>query len=113
MWQHPLAGPAVDWEEPFLVLPVLRRRFDQESPDGLIKIWNVETGLEMRTVSDHAGFVRAMSFSPDGKILISADSERIQFWNADNGKGLLVNSQTATDGNQIIVESLISRMYGQ
>ncbi len=37
-----------------------------------IKLWDVETGVEIRTLRGHTGIVHGVAFSPDGRLLASA-----------------------------------------
>ncbi|NCS52709.1 MAG: hypothetical protein GPJ23_10240, partial [Microcystis aeruginosa G13-05] len=36
------------------------------SADNTIKLWNVETGQEIRTLKGHDNYVYSVNFSPDG-----------------------------------------------
>ncbi len=55
--------------------------------DGTIKLWNVETGKEIRTLKGHDGYVLSVNFSPDGKTLVSgSDDNTIKLWNVETGK---------------------------
>jgi len=45
--------------------------------DGVIKLWHVPTGSELRALSGHADAVRSVAFSPDGKVIASGSAERI------------------------------------
>lgn len=57
------------------------------SEDNTIKLWNLSTGKEIRTLHGHSGFVRAIAFSPDGQILVSGSNDKtIKLWNLSNGK---------------------------
>ena len=40
--------------------------------DQTIKIWNLETGVEQKTLRGHQGNIIALAFSPDGKTLVSS-----------------------------------------
>ena len=60
------------------------------SGDDTIKLWNVETGQEIRTLTEHNSNdyrnVLSVSFSPDGKTLASGGEDNIiKLWNGDNG----------------------------
>ncbi|WP_414579649.1 WD40 repeat domain-containing protein, partial [Anabaena sp. CCY 9402-a] len=57
------------------------------SGDKTIKLWNLETGKEIRTLNGHSEFVWSVSFSPDGKTLASgSDDKTIKLWNLETGK---------------------------
>jgi WD40 repeat protein len=65
------------------------------SPDGrmlatgstFIKLFDLETGLQIRTLRRDSGILKALAFSPDGKTLISSGlSQRIELWNVFTGK---------------------------
>ncbi len=52
------------------------------SSDTTIKIWNLATGQEIRTLNGHSSWVNSVAFSPDGKTLASGSSDdTIKIWN--------------------------------
>jgi WD40 repeat protein len=54
--------------------------------DNTIKLWNVETGQEIRTLKGHDSYLTSVNFSPDGKTLVSgSDDNTIKLWNGSNG----------------------------
>jgi WD40 repeat protein len=56
------------------------------SSDKTIKLWNVETGKEIRTLHGHDSYVYSVNFSPDGKTLVSGSYDNtIKLWNGSNG----------------------------
>ena len=46
------------------------------SMDDTLKVWEVDTGLELRTLSGHSGFVNAAALMPDGQRAVSGSNER-------------------------------------
>jgi WD40 repeat protein len=59
------------------------------SGDDTIKLWNVETGQEIRTLTGHNSGVLSVSFSPDGKTLATGSGDgTIKLWNGEYGWGL-------------------------
>ncbi len=56
------------------------------SNDETIKLWDVKSGREIRTLNEHTNYVNSVSFSPNGKILASSsDDETIKLWNVETG----------------------------
>jgi WD40 repeat protein/serine/threonine protein kinase len=53
------------------------RWFASASRDGVIKVWDVRTNAEARTLRGHNIWVENLTFSPDGKWLASADHENV------------------------------------
>jgi WD40 repeat protein/serine/threonine protein kinase len=41
------------------------------SSDGLVNLWNLATGNEVRRLPKHSGVVKSVAFSPDGSLLVS------------------------------------------
>ncbi|NER20383.1 MAG: hypothetical protein F6J96_06610 [Symploca sp. SIO1C2] len=57
------------------------------SSDKTIKLWDVETGEEITTLSGHDDSVRSISFSPNGKTLASGSSDyTIKLWDVETGE---------------------------
>jgi eukaryotic-like serine/threonine-protein kinase len=42
--------------------------------DGLIRVWDLKTQAERRTLAGHSGWVQHLAYSPDGKILASTQT---------------------------------------
>ena len=65
------------------------------SSDGIIRLWDVESGSSRFTLTGHKQTIRALAFSPDGKILASGENYRtIYLWDVTIGQQI-TNSQTA------------------
>ena len=86
------------------------------STDNTIKIWDAESGNELRTLKGHEGWVGAVAFSPDGKRIVSGSQDNtIKIWDANNGKELMTlhghNNgvwavEYSPDGSRIVSSSL-------
>ena len=61
-----------------------------------MKIWNTKTGKCDSTLSGHSECVGAVSWSPDGTMLVSGSVDKtIKLWDVQSGK---VNSTLNGDG---------------
>jgi serine/threonine protein kinase len=94
------------------------------SPDGQslvgrsgdrIKVWQLSTGREIRTLTGHDGMVSSLAISPDGQILVSG-SEEIKIWLLNTGReirtltgtGLIgISSLAISPDNRTLVSSSI------
>jgi len=53
--------------QPFArALPAPRNRRVSASNDGTLKVWELESGRELQTLSGHAAWVSAVAVTPDG-----------------------------------------------
>jgi len=80
--------------------------------DGDMKLWDIASGREIRTLHGHRGQIRSVSFSSDGKYAVSgADDGTLRIWNvstgqwtaymqnSDNSKWLIFNSDGYWDSS--------------
>jgi dipeptidyl aminopeptidase/acylaminoacyl peptidase len=67
------------------------------SYDRLVRLWDVDTGKEVRLLKDHSDAVFGVAFSPDGRYLASAAADRaVKVWEVSSGKRLYTLGE-ATD----------------
>ena len=56
------------------------------SVDKTLKIWNLESGAQIKELKGHSNDVISVAFSPDGKILASGSGDNtIKIWNLESG----------------------------
>lgn len=56
------------------------------SDDKTVKIWEVETGRELRTLRGHSYDVNSVCYSPDGKYTASSSWDSIKLWEVATGE---------------------------
>ena len=57
--------------------------------DGLIKVWDLETGQRRQTLAGHQNSVRALSLHPNGRHLASASWDKtVKLWDLTTGQAL-------------------------
>src|SRR5215472_3190204 len=76
------------------------------SDDSSVKLWDVASGRELRTLRGHASLVLAVAFSPDGAMLASGGSEgTVPLWNVANGQRI----RTLTGPTELVSSLEFSR----
>jgi WD40 repeat protein len=59
------------------------------SADKTVKLWDFQTGQELKTFLGHSEVVISIAFSPDGKLLASGSSdETIKLWDIASGQAI-------------------------
>jgi WD40 repeat protein len=55
--------------------------------DSALRLWDAETGTLLRTLIGHESALSMLVFSPDGKLLVGAESgSTVRIWNFDSGE---------------------------
>jgi WD40 repeat protein len=59
------------------------------SNDMTLKLWDLETGQELRTLQGHSGRVNGVALSKDGRLAVSAsDDDTLKVWDLETGQEL-------------------------
>jgi len=53
--------------------------------DGTLEVWSLASGRMERELTGHAGRIRSLSFTPDGRRLLSADRGAVILWDLETG----------------------------
>ena len=62
------------------------RRAVSASSDKTLKVWDVETGRELRTLFGHTNWVTGVVLSGDGRCAVSAsDDKTLKVWDVETG----------------------------
>ncbi|MEG4109618.1 WD40 repeat domain-containing protein [Microcoleus sp. S13_C5] len=65
------------------------KRAISASYDKTLKIWDTDTGIELRTLTGHTGPVRGVAIAPDSLTAISAsDDNTLKIWDTETGREL-------------------------
>jgi WD40 repeat protein len=60
------------------------------SLDGTTKLWNIDTGQEIRTIGKHLGLntrILSITFSPDGEYMLTGNGDHLaRLWQVSNGE---------------------------
>ena len=85
------------------------------SGDKSARLWDVETGKELRVFVGHAAQISSASFSADGgQILTTSDDKTARVWDAETGEqlhatltieGMVNNGSFSADGRRIVTGS--------
>jgi WD40 repeat protein/transcriptional regulator with XRE-family HTH domain len=59
------------------------------SQDGTARLWDAQTGQEIRQFAGHKGGISAAAFSPDGKLILTGGNDHTaRLWDAQTGQQL-------------------------
>ncbi|UUO17784.1 WD40 repeat domain-containing protein [Dolichospermum heterosporum] len=66
------------------------------SQDKTIKLWNLETSQEIKTLSGHSDYICSVAYSPNGQIFASASKDKtVKLWSVASGEE--ISSVKCTD----------------
>jgi WD40 repeat protein len=88
------------------------------SADSSVKIWDLETGLEIWTLPEHEAAVRSVAYSPNGKHVVSGAADyAVKIWDVESGEelkslaghGSVVNSVAYSPDGRYVVSGSTDR----
>ena len=71
--------------------------------DGIVRLWDVNTGRTLNTLKGDKFSIYSIAFSPVGKIIASTSSEAVRIWDANTGQIL----RTLIGGHTDEIESVV------
>jgi WD40 repeat protein len=77
------------------------RRAVSASFHKTLKVWDVESGRELRTLKGHSRYLYGVALSPDGRLAVSASSDKtLKVWDVESGRELrtLIGHSDAVSG---------------
>ena len=92
------------------------------SDDGTVRLWNAQTGQEVRQFIGHGAIVNAVTVSPDSRFLVSASADgTARIWDFASGaelrriegdSGTIWYAHFTADSQQlIIIDSLVAQLW--
>ena len=90
------------------------------SRDQTLKVWDLDTGLERRTLSGHTSAVYAVAVTPDGKQAVSASFDNtLKVWDLESGHclctftadGGMCACAVAPDGVTVVAGDVAGRVH--
>ena len=65
------------------------RRAVSASEDNTLKVWDLETGQELRTLAGHSDSVNGVAVTADGRRAVSASRDKtLKVWDLETGQEL-------------------------
>jgi WD40 repeat protein len=62
------------------------RRAVSTSSDKTLKVWDLESGQELRTLTGHSDWVNAVALTPNGRLAVSASNDKtLKVWDLSSG----------------------------
>lgn len=56
--------------------------------DNMLRLWDIETGLLLRTFDVQANRIAAVAFSPDGREILTAAGDKLRLWSVADGQSV-------------------------
>lgn len=77
----------------------MRWRPGEADFDNHVRVWDVDTGAELRKFEGHTARVTGVAFAPDGRTLVSGSHDgTVRIWDVEHGVQLRV---LATPGDEV------------
>jgi WD40 repeat protein len=83
------------WEDKERAVAIISLSPDGEivasgSDDGAVKLWNIDTGKVIKTLTGHTKSVSSVCWSPDGgRVVSGSEDETFRVWDVENGETII------------------------
>jgi WD40 repeat protein len=75
------------------------------SSDKTIRLWDVTSGQELRTLTGHSRRVTFLAFSPDGQTLTSGSFDHVILWDVASGRVLKTLTWPSFSGDRVVISA--------
>jgi WD40 repeat protein len=109
-WRSSVAADMALWL-PLVLHPDGKQLFSGGA-DKAIKVWDLESGKIIRTLSGHSGAIMSLALDRDGKRLYSGSSDRtIRAWDLDSGETILTMQDSGSDVDCLALSADGKRLF--
>ncbi|MDB9314152.1 hypothetical protein PN462_13655, partial [Spirulina sp. CS-785/01] len=89
------------------------------SGDNTLKVWDMQTGKELRTLRGHSDWVYAVAVTPEGQVISGSVDNTLKVWDMQTGEVLttfttdtpILSCAVSGDGRTVVAGDTSGRVY--